>query len=89
MGHLGNRESEEGCPICFYPIGEKGEKGPVLNLNCGHKFHRNCLCEWREVLLFFFCRKRTKLLFYTVLWRDNFRRRRPVRAAIGQSRREV
>ena len=33
-------EPEE-CGICMEPLNE-----PVAQLNCSHKFHKDCICQW-------------------------------------------
>ena len=36
-----NSESQEICSICSEPLTED-----VTQLNCGHQFHKICICQW-------------------------------------------
>ena len=34
------------CPICLNSLDEIDTKNPIQQLNCGHKFHQNCIYDW-------------------------------------------
>ena len=36
-------DKNEDCAICFEPL---GTTQAIFQLNCGHKFHNNCLLKW-------------------------------------------
>ena len=36
-------DENEDCAICFEPL---GTTQAIFQLNCGHKFHNNCLLKW-------------------------------------------
>ena len=39
---------EEKCPVCLTSLWLVGEEEvPVVKLSCGHKFHKNCIDQWR------------------------------------------
>ena len=31
------------CPICLNPL---PDNPPITQLNCGHQFHKDCICDW-------------------------------------------
>ena len=40
---------EEKCPVCLSSLWLVGEaEVPVVKLSCGHKFHKNCIDQWRS-----------------------------------------
>ena len=37
------------CTICMEDENSDASQGPLTLLECGHKFHEQCLCQWEEI----------------------------------------